>query len=362
MSNHLSERYKRQLQLPGFGPASQEKLSKARVLVVGAGGLGVPVLQYLAGMGIGSIGIVDADVVSLSNLHRQILYNTDDIGQPKVMVTATRLKALNPEVEITPFNVRLDAANAIDTIAAYDLVVDATDNFDARYLINDACVILAKPFVYGAVHQYEGHVSVFNFEDGPTYRCLYPTRPTAAEIPDCNTAGVLGVTPGIIGCRQALEAVKLITGIGKSLSGYLQVYDFLNDEQYKMKLKTNPANKHISKLEERYDTSHCTYDALSISADELRDWYSREQSFSLIDVREPYEFEEGHLSGAQNIPLSLLINTSLSFDNDVPAIVYCQMGGRSTQAVSLLRKLYPGASIFDLQGGYDNWLKNKGKA
>lgn len=221
-----SNRYIRQVQLPGFGPEAQQKLLQSSVLVIGAGGLGVPVLQYLTGMGIGKIGIVDGDTISLSNLHRQVLYAQDEIGLPKAEVAARKLLALNPSINIKHYSSFLTVDNALQFVKDYDLIIDATDNFSARYLVNDACVIQNKPFIYGAIHQYEGHISIFNYNDGPTYRCLYPTMPSAAEVPDCNAAGVLGVVPGLIGLHQALEAVKLLTGIAKTLSGFCRYSTF----------------------------------------------------------------------------------------------------------------------------------------
>ncbi len=194
MSVHTN-RYNRQLILPKFGAEAQQKLQQAKVLVIGAGGLGVPVLQYLAGMGVGTLGIMDGDAVHLTNLHRQVLYTEADIHLPKAQAAAQKLTALNSSIFIQTFPQHLSVDNALATIAPFDLVIDATDNFPARYLINDACVILKRPFVYGAVHQYEGQISVFNFESGPTYRCLFPNMPSASEIPDCNTGGVLGVAP-----------------------------------------------------------------------------------------------------------------------------------------------------------------------
>jgi adenylyltransferase/sulfurtransferase len=357
MQSDYSERYSRQLRLQGFGDEAQQKLAASKVLVVGAGGLGVPVLQYLAGMGLGHIGIIDDDVVSLSNLHRQVLYTREDIGQPKALVAAARLSKLNPGISIQSFHQRLEASCALSMISAFDIVVDATDNFSARYLINDACVILNKPFVYGAVQAYEGHVSVFNQDGGPTYRCLYPVPPAASEIPDCNTAGVLGVVPGIVGTMQALQVVKLITGISKGLSGYLQVFDFLNDEQFKVKLKADPANKKIVCLREHYAFDSCPGDDNSIQPAILRRWLEEGKTFSIIDVREKEEFEAGHIPLSENVPLSCFRNGGSLSDMQQPIILYCQRGSRSAKALTMLRTLR--ADIYELAGGYDNWLETQ---
>src|SRR5690554_6287730 len=243
------ERYERQLQLPGFGKAGQEKLGKARVLVVGAGGLGVPVLQYLTAMGVGFLGVVDADVVSLNNLHRQVIYSEDDVGRLKIDCCIPRLRNQNPNVEIKGFPIFLNKENILSVLEGFDVVVDATDNFNARYLINDACVILDIPFIYGALQHFEGHLSVFNYQGGPTYRCLYPTPPSKGQIPDCNTAGVLGIVPGLLGSFQALETIKVITGIGKPLSGTLKIFDFLYNSEYNMKIPAKKENKNIKSIE-----------------------------------------------------------------------------------------------------------------
>jgi adenylyltransferase/sulfurtransferase len=355
--HQYSERYSRQLHLPGFGAAAQRKLLEARVLVVGAGGLGVPALQYLAGMGVGHIGIIDGDVISLSNLHRQVLYATEEVGRYKAAVAAAKLAALNTGIKVEPINAKLSAGNAISVIQQYDIVVDATDSFSARYLINDVCVLLGKPFVYGAVHQYEGHVSVFNWQDGPTYRCLYPSPPSAGQAPDCNSAGVLGIVPGIIGCRQALEVVKLITGIGRGLSGYLQVHDFLLDEQYRIRLKAVAENKVIRHLQDSYELVACAAPFASLQPAELDQWYKNDALFTLIDVREAEEFDAGHLHRAVNVPLATLPAALPQSFTVMPVVLYCQKGSRSAKALTILRQHYPQLELYELAGGIDNWLK-----
>jgi molybdopterin/thiamine biosynthesis adenylyltransferase/rhodanese-related sulfurtransferase len=347
-------RYARQTQLANFGEAAQQKLRDAKVLVVGVGGLGVPVLQYLTGMGVGTLGVIDMDTISLSNLHRQVLYAESEVGQSKVITAVNKLQALNQEVAFKVYNEAITSKNALHTIKDYDLVIDATDNFSTRYLLNDACVILNKPLIYGAVQQYEGHVSVFNYQGGPTYRCLYPTPPSAGEIPDCNTAGVLGVVPGIVGCQQALQAVKVITGVGQTLSGYLQIFDFLQDEQYKMKLKANPQNKQINTLQATYDAPVCNT-VLLLSVEELYDWYESGKTFQLIDVRELNEFEEEHLQGALSIPLLQLKPAELTVNIDLPVVMFCEKGARSNKAAQMLQKQYPQANMYSVLGGMNYW-------
>ncbi len=354
-----NERYNRQLILPGFGAEAQQKSGQANVLVIGAGGLGVPVLQYLAGMGIGAIAIMDGDVVSLSNLHRQVLYNEADIGLSKATAAAQKLRNLNSAIQLTVFNTHLDVGNALRTIEPYDLVIDATDNFTSRYLINDACVILKKPFVYGAVHQYEGQVSVFNYRGGPTYRCLYPTIPALSEIPDCNTGGVLGVAPGIIGCYMALEAVKIITGIGESISGRLQLFDLLNSSQYIIQLIAKSINQQITSLQESYEVAGC-FAVPNLPVSELLHWIETEKKFTLIDLRDEADFESAHLTNAQFFTTRVLQKNAANFEADAPVAAICYRGHRSLQAAAFLKEKYPQLSIYNVGAGMEGWLNDIG--
>ncbi|MEX2593606.1 MAG: HesA/MoeB/ThiF family protein [Anditalea sp.] len=353
------ERYRRQLQLPGFGEDGQQKLTAASVLVVGAGGLGIPVLQYLTGMGVGVIGVVDADVVNLTNLHRQIIYSPVDVGKLKVDCCVPRLQKQNPEVQVKGFPVFLTPENALSILGEFDVVVDATDNFNARYLINDACVILKKPFVYGAIQYYEGHVSVFNYQGGPTYRCLYPTPPSQDQIPDCNTAGVLGIIPGLVGCQQALEVIKVITGIGKPLSGTLQIYDFLYNSQYSIQLSAKEENKKIKSLQENAAPVSCSSEQI-ISAQKLLNWFDQNKTFNLLDVREPHEFGHMHLKNAYSIPLSQLIHGLPDLPKDLPWVVLCQRGGRSRKAIQYIQEVEPKIQLHNLEGGLSEWIKSVG--
>jgi len=353
------ERYQRQLQLSGFGEEGQLKLAQAKVLVVGAGGLGVPVLQYLTGMGVGSVGIVDGDVVSISNLHRQVIYSSEDVGHLKVECCVNHLSRQNPEIQFQMFPTFVNRENIISIVEGYDVVVDATDNFDARYLINDACVILKKPFVYGALQNFEGHVSVFNFQGGPTYRCLYSSPPSGNQIPDCNTAGVLGIVPGLIGCHQALETIKVITGIGKPLSGILQVFDFLDNTQYSIKLAAKAENKTITQLQESTPNLSCVDDQ-NITPDELLEWLEENKAFNLLDVRETYEFQLGHLQKAISLPLSQLNGRIPDLSKELPCVVMCQQGGRSRKAIQHLQELDPDIPLFNLEGGMSEWISKMG--
>ena len=250
LSAKETDQYQRHLSLPGFGVKAQLKLKKSSVLVIGAGGLGCPVLQYLAAAGVGKIGIVDDDLVDISNLQRQVLFNHDDIGYSKAKVAKLKLSLLNPNIEIIDYPNRFNSSNAENLLRGFDLVVDGTDNFSSRYLINDACVICNKILVYGAIFQFEGQVSVFNFNNGPTYRCLFPSPPASKALPSCSETGVLGVLPGIVGNLQALEVIKVITGIGDPLSGRVLLYDALNQQTRMLKLKPTKDGHAITSLKE----------------------------------------------------------------------------------------------------------------
>lgn len=252
LTEQEKNRYRRQVILPEMGEDGQLALKKARVLVVGCGGLGCPVLQYLAAMGVGHIGMADPDTVSESNLQRQILYSTDDVGKLKVHVAKDRLLRQNPLVAVQVFPTRIDTGNAMEIIRDYDVVVDGSDNFFTRYLVNDACVILNKPLVFGSIYKFEGQVSVLNYKDGPTYRCLYPEPPEPGDIPACAEMGVLGALPGIIGILQATEVVKIITGLGNVLSGRLLTHNALDMSFRTFDFMTVPQNKQIKSLTERF--------------------------------------------------------------------------------------------------------------
>ncbi len=347
-------RYIRQIQLREFGPEAQQKLQESSILVVGAGGLGIPVLTYLNAMGVGTIGLVEQDLIDETNLHRQVLYSETDIGQPKLRVAVNKLIEQNSNTEVIAHDTFLVKENALDIIKDYDLVVDASDNFATRYLVNDACVILNKPLVYGALYGFEGHVSVFNHHGGPTYRCLFPSMPAAGEIPDCNQQGVLGVLPGIIGNLQALEAVKVISGIGESLSGQLLIFNSLSSTYHKIAIPVVKKNLLLDKLEMKYEAHYCdpSYD---ISAYELHDLLEKQSSIQLIDVRTEEEFEGYHLPGSSNIPLSDLQDRIPEIDKNKPVYLLCQSGVRSLQALHLLLDNKFSNPIFHLKGGLDQF-------
>ncbi|WP_421764695.1 HesA/MoeB/ThiF family protein [Ekhidna sp.] len=329
-----TERYQRQIVLPDFGAVGQQKLLDAKVVVVGAGGLGVPVLQYLVGMGVGTIRIVDGDDVSLSNLQRQVLYSTADVGKKKAEVAKERLKGLNPEVSIEVTTQMLEKQNANDLISGCDLVIDCTDNIETRYIINDVCVANEIPFVYGALYKHEGHVSVFNDEGSPSYRDVYPDD--SAKVDNCNEIGVLGVLPGIIGTYQAMEAVKILTGIGQPLVGKLLVVDAINTEHHVFELA--PITKPEPKKEPRQE-SWLTWQELT-EMDLKR--------YHLIDVRSKVEYSQNHDDRFENRPMDEL--TDFKVDKEV--ILVCNKGNATRQAAAIIAAQNPEIKVFQMKGGY----------
>ncbi|MFD2585603.1 ThiF family adenylyltransferase [Croceitalea marina] len=343
------DRFVRQTSLSGFGLEKQAKLADSKVLIVGLGGLGLPVGQYLNAMGVGTLGLVDQDFVELHNLQRQVLYSEDDIGKLKLEVTSQKLKAQNSQTLLKCFDTYLTKDNALEIVKEFDVIVDATDNFAARYVINDACVILNKPFVYGALHAFEGQVSVFNYEDGPTYRCLFPKMPSPEETPNCATNGILGILPGIIGTLQALETVKIITGVGEVLSGKLLVYDGLLQNTRKVSFTVVPENKVITKLQTDYGFDLCE-SSPSISAKDFLALQQRKK-LQVIDVRSIEEFNKDHLSGSVNITFEELKSSlqKINFDKDV--YLLCQSGKRSERAYAILISLKPEAIVYSVSGG-----------
>jgi len=345
-------RYNRQTILKGFGLEGQQKLANAKVLIIGAGGLGVPVLTYLNAMGVGKIGVVDNDKVSLTNLHRQVLYSEAEVGQPKVSVAIKKLKAQNSETELIGYQTFLSVENALEIISDYDIVVDTSDNFPTRYLVNDTCVILKKPFVYGALHGYEGQVSVFNFQAGPTYRCLFPTMPKEDEVPNCNEHGVLGIIPGIIGNLQALETIKVITGIGEVLSGKLLLFDGLSQRTQKIGFRLNPDNLKRKHLEKSYEFD-CLVPIKSIEAIGIKNLLA-DGNIQLIDVRTEAEFQKRHLDKAKNIPLDILETRCHEIQMENPVYFICQSGIRSRKAIFIMQNLFPDKEFINVEGGMNH--------
>lgn len=344
-----SGRYIRQIRLSSFGIDNQSKLSVNQILIVGLGGLGLPVAQYLNAMGVGTLGLMDHDAVELHNLQRQILYAEDDIGKSKLGIAKKKLQEQNSNTIFKCFDTFLTKENALAIIKEFDVVIDATDNFATRYLINDACVILEKPFVYGALHGFEGQVSVFNYKKGPTYRCLFPVMPSIDEFPNCDDNGVLGVLPGIIGALQALEAVKVVTGVGEVLSGKLLLYDGLTQSTQKMSFPLNEVNQNIKTLQEDYGFTGCEVIPTIHPEDFLA--ISNTDALVVIDVRNPDEFSANHLNNAINIPLTELVNAVDRIDFNKDIYLICQSGKRSKIALNQLLAERPKSSIYHILGG-----------
>lgn len=337
------KRYSRQIILPEIGITGQEKLKAAKVLIIGAGGLGCPVLQYLAAAGVGEIGIVDDDTVDISNLHRQILYGVNDVGGLKAVLAKEKLGLLNPHTFITAYPVRFTPGNAEDICRGYDLVIDGSDNFGTRYLVNDTCVALNKPLVFGSIFKFEGHVSVFNYQDGPDYRAVFPEAPPADEVPNCAGIGVLGVLPGIIGTYMATEAIKIICGIGKTLSGKLMTINVLDNSTNIFKIRKQQKQGHTKNTATAAMYHELTMNELTRLLTECPD------DIQLIDVRETWEFEDYNIGGI-NIPLHELKDCAEQLPSDKKLIFCCQTGQRSKMAIQLLKPLYKG-EMYSLKNG-----------
>jgi adenylyltransferase/sulfurtransferase len=358
------QRYSRHLLLPEVGIEGQERLKKARILVIGAGGLGSPTILYLAAAGVGTIGIVDFDQVDLSNLQRQIIYTNDDVSSSKVERAAARATSLNPEIQLQRHDVRLSSENALEIFSGYDIIVDGTDNFSTRYLVNDACVFSKKPNVYGAIYRFEGQASVFAHKDGPCYRCLFPDPPPPDAVPNCAEGGVLGVMAGIIGCIQATEALKIILGIGNSLSGKLLIYDSLAMNFDSVAIPKNPncpicgTNPSIQKLEDITVTceSQQAPTTVSISATELERELKSGHKLLLLDVRTPQEVAISRIADSTHIELAELPNRLSELNSDADIVAYCKSGVRSNKAVQLLLE-HGFKKARNLEGGITSWAK-----
>ena len=358
------QRYQKHLNLPEIGTAGQLRLKNARVLVVGAGGLGCPVLLYLTAAGVGTIGVIDPDVVDLSNLQRQVLYTTDEVGKPKAKMAVSHLNRLNPDVTFTTYTAALEVSNARSIISEYDIVVDCTDNFKVRYLVNDVCVTIGKPFVYGAIHRFEGQVAVLNNDlgdgqRGPTYRCLFPEYPNEIEIPNCADTGVLGVLPGVIGTYQANEVIKLITGIGQSLSEHLLMVDLLAMSQQKIKTKRRADADELARqgLAPSLSPTLPASGPQKMSVQELADRLAAGEAIFLLDVRERPEFDLCHLDGAVLIPVGMIPNNRKRIPTDRPVVVYCHHGIRSANVAQYLYAQEGLTNLYNLDGGINAWAR-----
>jgi adenylyltransferase/sulfurtransferase len=370
LSNEEIRRYSRHLIMPEVGVEGQKKLKAARVLAIGAGGLGSPLAVYLAAAGVGTIGLVDHDVVDDSDLQRQILYGVSDVGRPKLQAAAERLRDMNPNVEVVPYETRLSSENALEIFRDYDIVADGTDNFPTRYLVNDACVLTGKPNVYASIFRFEGQASVFWAEKGPCYRCLYTEPPPPGLVPSCAEGGVLGILPGLLGVIQATEVVKLILGSGDPLIGRLLLVDALAMRFRELKLRKNPEcvvcgpNPTVTKLidyEEfcgvRQEDPMSREAAIpAITVQELRDMRDRGEDFVLVDVREPHEFAISAFSDSVKIPLGTLPQNLNRLSTADEIVVHCKLGGRSARAVQFLREA-GFKKVRNLVGGIDRWAQ-----
>jgi adenylyltransferase/sulfurtransferase len=368
LSNDEILRYSRHLIMPEVGMAGQQKLKAAKVLCIGAGGLGSPLALYLAAAGVGTLGIVDFDVVDYTNLQRQIIHTTNDVGRKKLDSAADKLKALNPFLNLRTFETKLTSANALELFRDFDIVADGTDNFPTRYLVNDACVLTGKPNVYGSIFRFEGQASVFATEDGPCYRCLYPEPPPPGLVPSCAEGGVLGILPGLVGLIQATETIKLILGQGESLAGRLLLVDALGMKFRELKLRKNPdcpvcgKNPTITKLidyEEfcgiRGQEEPAGNDIPSISVEELKQKMDAKADIFILDVREPHEYQICNLNGYL-IPVGDLPKRVSELDSSREIVAHCKMGGRSAKAVNFLRRS-GFKKVYNLTGGITAWAE-----
>jgi sulfur-carrier protein adenylyltransferase/sulfurtransferase len=364
-------RYARHLILPEVGPEGQRKLKNSRVLMVGAGGLGSPIGMYLAAAGVGTLGLVDFDVVDVTNLQRQVLHGTSDVGRPKLDSASDRLREINPHVRVEPYPERLNSDNALDILREYEVVVDGSDNFPTRYLVNDACVLLGKPYVYGSIFRFEGQASVFAAEGGPCYRCLFAEPPPPGLVPSCAEGGVLGVLPGIVGTIQAMEAIKLLLGIGEPLIGRVLMFDALKLRFRELKLRRDPAcplcgdeptmralidYNRFCGIPQPDEEKSMTDDVPEITVSELKQRLDRGDALTIVDVREPYEWEIGNLGdhGARLIPLAELEERLDEIEPDQEIVLQCRSGARSAKALKFLRgQGYE--RLHNLKGGILAW-------
>jgi adenylyltransferase/sulfurtransferase len=364
LSTEELQRYSRHLLLPEVGLEGQRRLKAGRVLLVGAGGLGSPLGLYLAAAGVGHVGIVDFDVVDVTNLQRQVLHGTRDVGRPKLDSARDRLLDINPHVDLETYDTRLTSDNALEIVREYDVIVDGTDNFPTRYLVNDACVLTGRPNVYGSIFRFEGQASVFATSDGPCYRCLFREPPPPGLVPSCAEGGVLGVLPGLIGTIQATETLKILLGIGTTLAGRLLLVDALRMQFRTLKLQRDPAcpacgTRTLRELIDYEDfcglrAVHSGPGVPEVTPAELVAWRARGDAIDLVDVREPGEWALGHLSGARHVPLGTVSSALGTFAPDRTTVLYCKGGTRSAQAAQILQD-HGFTKVWSLTGGILRW-------
>jgi sulfur-carrier protein adenylyltransferase/sulfurtransferase len=364
-SNDELIRYSRHFVLPDFGSEGQRKLKHSSVFVIGAGGLGCPVLLFLAAAGVGSITIIDDDVVSLSNLQRQILFTTTDLNLSKAETAAKKIGSLNPSIKVDFIRTRLSTENALTLLAPADVVVDCTDNFPTRYLVNDACVLLDKPLVYGSVFRYEGQVAVFNYKQGVNYRDFYPLPPDPLSVPNCEEGGVLGVLTGIIGSIQANETLKILTGFAEPLAGHVLVFDSMTLESLRIKIANQNSRKSIKSLINYDDfcgVQHPKQKTMKeVTVQELKALKDSGADFQLIDVREPHEFDICNLDG-ELIPQGDIPSSVERISKDKQVVIHCRSGARSGNMVQWLEKNHGFTNLYNLKGGVLAWAKEIDKS
>lgn len=362
-------RYSRHLIMPEIGVAGQERLCDAKILLIGGGGLGSPLGMYLAAAGIGALGLVDFDLVDHTNLHRQVIHGTEDIGRPKVESAKDRIHSINPNVNVLPIKARLSSENVMDIIKDYDIVIDGTDNFPTRYLVNDACIFAGKPNIYGSIFRFEGQATVFKPKEGPCYRCLFPEPPPPGEIPSCAEGGVLGVLPGIIGLIQATEAIKLILGKGQSLAGRLLLFNALEMKFREVNIRRDPKcpvcgdrptvtqlidyNEFCGLGRGQEDQANLSGIA-EVTATEIKELLNKNGHIVLIDVREPHEYEIASIPGAKLMPLGELTSRLNELDTADDIVVHCKTGARSAKAIRILQQ-FGFKKLRNLKGGITAW-------
>jgi adenylyltransferase/sulfurtransferase len=368
LTNEEVLRYSRHLIMPEVGLAGQEKLKQASLLLIGAGGLGSPLGLYLAAAGIGRLGLVDFDVVDQSNLQRQVIHSTASVGKPKVESAAERIAQINPNVKVEIFKTRVSSENILDMLKNYDIVIDGTDNFPTRYLVNDAAVMLNKPNIYGSIFRFDGQVTVFKPKEGPCYRCLYPEAPPPGMVPSCAEGGVLGILPGTVGLIQATEAIKLIIGKGRPLIGRLVLYDALEMTFRELKIRRNPkcpvcgdhpTQKGLIDYNEfcgigRGDEAAADRTGHEITVHDLKKWMDAKKKLVLLDVREPQEYDIAKLPGSRLVPLGTLPSRVNELDSADEIVLYCKMGSRSARALNILNR-FGFRKLYNLEGGIDAW-------
>ncbi len=350
-------KYNRHLIMPEIGLEGQEKIKLAKVLVIGAGGLGTPVLQYLTAAGVGTIGIVEYDTVSESNLQRQVLYSETDIGKPKIEIAKSKLEKLNSYIKIKLFNLKLTKENVLDIFPSFDVIIDTSDNFPTRYLVNDACVILNKPLVYGAIHKFLGQVAVFNYKGGPTYRCIFPEQPEEGEVPNCSTIGVLGAVPGVIGAMQAVEALKIVINNGNVLSGKLFQIDFLEFRTEIITIEKDSNFSNITELSEYENTCQSVDDRINtILVTELYSKIKNKENILIYDLRSPEQFKDYNIGG-KNIEVEKFIFAPENLTKEKTVIFVCEFGEKSKTLTEYLQFEKGFTNVYNLEGGIQAWIK-----